>query len=339
MNTENLYDYDVFLCFASADKEQAKAIYYQMSLGGLRLFWANVTLKKNIGQSFFSVIQDALTHSEHFVLICTNNSMESNWVQEEYEAFFSQCYIPSNKVRRLFLSCDTNFDKSLLPTLLKNIQISTSINEIIKEIGGVNFQELLNEKKKLKDDILLLQSKNQQLEKKVISINHYIEENKELKIKIENMSEKFSSVEKEDVNLQKKLTKTLNALPKKKILIVDDEQTIQTLYKVELEDLNLGYEVHPAFSGEQALELFDDISPDLVILDLNMPGMDGLDALKLLKEKNNKIPVIISTAYPEYKYDLISMAADDWIVKSSNTVELINSVKKHLKEKTSNQID
>lgn len=88
MNTENFYDHDVFLCFASADKEQAKAIYYQMSSGGLRVFWAYETLKNNIGQSFFGVIEDALTHSEHFVLICTNNSMQSKWVREEYGAFF-----------------------------------------------------------------------------------------------------------------------------------------------------------------------------------------------------------------------------------------------------------
>lgn len=338
MNTENFYDHDVFLCFASADKEQAKAIYYQMSLGGLRVFWAYETLKNNIGQSFFSVIQDALTHSEHFVLICTNNSMQSKWVREEYEIFFSQCYIPSNRERRLLLYCDANFDKSLLPTLLKNIQIATSINKFIKKIGGVNRQELLNENKKLKDDILLLQRKNQQLEKKIKSINHYIEANKKLKIDIENISEKLSSVEKENINLQKKLTIALNALPKK-ILLVDDEEHIQTLYRVELEDLNLGYEIHPAFSGEQALELFDDISPDLVILDVNLPGMDGIETLSRLKEKNKKIPIIMCTAYPEYKSELMSMAADDWIVKSHNTNELINSVKKHLKGKTSNQID
>lgn len=214
---------------------------------------------------------------------------------------------------------------------MKNIQISTSINKIIKKIGGVNFQELLNENKKLKDEILALQRKSQQLEKKVNSINHYIEENKKLKIEIENISEKFSSVEKRNINLQKQLTRTLNALPKKKILLVDDEEHIQTLYKEELEHLNLGYEVHSALSGEQALELFDDISPDLVVLDINMPGMDGLETLSRLKEKDNKVPVIMCSAYPEFKYELMSWAADDYIVKSYDLNELFNSIKKHLK--------
>jgi len=117
---------------------------------------------------------------------------------------------------------------------------------------------------------------------------------------------------------------------KKKILVVDDEESIQLLYKEELEEE--GVEVYSAMSGEEALEAFDESPPDLVILDINMPGMDGIEVLRQMKQKRPDIPVILSSAYPEYKQDLGSWASDDYIVKSFNLDELKASVKKHLKK-------
>ena len=118
-------------------------------------------------------------------------------------------------------------------------------------------------------------------------------------------------------------------LPKKKILVVDDEESIHLLYKEELEDE--GYEVSSALNGEEALELFDMQAPDLVILDINMPGMDGIEVLRQMKQKRPDVPVILSSAYPEYKQDLASWASDDYIMKSFNLDELKESVKKHIK--------
>jgi len=118
---------------------------------------------------------------------------------------------------------------------------------------------------------------------------------------------------------------------KKKILVVDDEESIHLLYKEEFEEE--GYEVTSAINGEEALELFDKIEPDLVILDINMPGMDGIEVLRKMKEKRPDIPVIISSAYPEYKQDLASWASDDYIVKSFNLDELKESVRRHISKK------
>lgn len=116
---------------------------------------------------------------------------------------------------------------------------------------------------------------------------------------------------------------------KKKILVVDDEESIHLLYREELEDE--GYEVISAMDGEEALALFDGSCPDLVILDINMPGMDGIEVLRQMKQKRPDVPVILSSAYPEYKQDLASWASDDYIVKSFNLDELKDSVKKHIK--------
>jgi len=114
----------------------------------------------------------------------------------------------------------------------------------------------------------------------------------------------------------------------KKILLVDDEESIHLLYREELEED--GYEVHSALSGEEALEKLHIIEPDLVILDINMPGMNGIDVLRRMKEINQAMPVILSSAYQEFKQDLASWASDDYIVKSSNLDELKNAVRKYL---------
>ncbi|MFQ6759759.1 MAG: response regulator [Deltaproteobacteria bacterium] len=114
----------------------------------------------------------------------------------------------------------------------------------------------------------------------------------------------------------------------KKILLVDDEDSIHLLYREELEEE--GYEVHSALSGEEALTQLKIINPDLIILDINMPGINGIDVLRQIKEMNSSLPVILSSAYQEFKQDLATWASDEYIVKSSNLDELKAAVKKHL---------
>ena len=115
---------------------------------------------------------------------------------------------------------------------------------------------------------------------------------------------------------------------KKKILVVDDEESIHLLYKEELEEE--GYKVDTAIDGEEALKKFDKLKPDLVILDINMPGMDGIEVLRQMKQERPSVPVILSSAYPEYKQDLASWASDDYIVKSFNLDDLKDSIRRHL---------
>ena len=114
----------------------------------------------------------------------------------------------------------------------------------------------------------------------------------------------------------------------KKILLVDDEESIHLLYREELEEE--GYEVHSALSGTEALELFQNLNPDLVILDINMPDMNGIEVLRKMKEVEPKLPVILSTAYHEYKQDLAAWASDEYIVKSADMSDLKAAVRRHL---------
>jgi len=109
-----------------------------------------------------------------------------------------------------------------------------------------------------------------------------------------------------------------------KVLIVDDDPAIRMLYKEELEDE--GYDVIVASSGEEALTLFDSEDPDVVTLDILMPGMDGIQVLRHMKEKKPRLPIIMSTAY-DYRDDFAIWASEAYIVKSADLTQLKETIR------------
>ncbi|MFW6107100.1 MAG: response regulator [bacterium] len=104
------------------------------------------------------------------------------------------------------------------------------------------------------------------------------------------------------------------------VLIVEDDEHQQLLFEEELKDE--GYNVVLASSGEEAVEVVEQVEPDLVVLDIAMPGMDGIEALGRLLSKNNRLPVILHTAYATYKDNFMTWSADAYVVKSSDLSEL-----------------
>jgi len=92
-----------------------------------------------------------------------------------------------------------------------------------------------------------------------------------------------------------------------------------------------GYEVVIAGDGRgSGTKRSEEETPDLVILDIQMPEMDGLEAMGRILGKHNKIPVIINTAYSSYKSNFMSWAADAYVVKSSNLDELKSTIREVL---------
>ena len=79
------------------------------------------------------------------------------------------------------------------------------------------------------------------------------------------------------------------------ILIVDDDPDVQEVLKDRLE--SLGYQAIPALTGKQGLELLDEVNPQMVFLDIELPDMNGLEALKAIRKKQNDVAVVIITAY------------------------------------------
>lgn len=114
----------------------------------------------------------------------------------------------------------------------------------------------------------------------------------------------------------------------KRILVVDDEAHICELYRMELEEE--GYSVTLAHSGEEALQQVDLNPPDLIVLDIQMPGMDGVETLEKLLGKDKGIPIILNTAYSHYKDDFTTWGADAYVVKSSDTSKLKAEIKRLL---------
>ena len=111
----------------------------------------------------------------------------------------------------------------------------------------------------------------------------------------------------------------------KKILVVDDEENIRLLYQEELEED--GYTVDVAAHGQEALEKLNTFQPDLVTLDIRMPGMDGVETLRKIREVQRDLPVILCSAYGEYKQDLTTWASDAYVIKTSDLTELKGTIK------------
>ena len=114
-------------------------------------------------------------------------------------------------------------------------------------------------------------------------------------------------------------------MKKIRLLVVDDEENIRMLFKEELEDE--GYQVEAASNGLEALEKLKGSNFDLVVLDIKMPGMDGIQALNEIKNLNKDQPVILCSAYGEFKQDFSSWVSDGYIVKSADTRELKQTIK------------
>ena len=114
----------------------------------------------------------------------------------------------------------------------------------------------------------------------------------------------------------------------KTILVVDDDDPIRRLIELELKDD--GYNVLTASNAQDALKLVQAESLDLVILDIRMPGMDGLEALPRILGLKEGLKVILNTAYSQYQESFMSWAADAYIIKSADLSELKAKVKELL---------
>jgi len=114
----------------------------------------------------------------------------------------------------------------------------------------------------------------------------------------------------------------------KRIMVVDDEENIRFLYKEELEDE--GFSVELAKNGEEALEKLPDFKPDLITLDIKMPGMNGIEVLKRIREQDRRLPIVLCSAYGEYKQDFTTWASDAYVVKCADLTELKTTIRRLL---------
>ena len=100
------------------------------------------------------------------------------------------------------------------------------------------------------------------------------------------------------------------------LLVVEDDVPQAELYRQELEEE--GYQVIIAHNGHEALKKIEEHSVHLVVLDIRMPGIDGIELLGRILGRDNTMPVIIHSAYAHYKDDFMTWTAEYYIVKSSD---------------------
>ncbi|MBU2551211.1 MAG: response regulator [Proteobacteria bacterium] len=118
------------------------------------------------------------------------------------------------------------------------------------------------------------------------------------------------------------------------ILLVDDERDFVEMLSLRLEEE--GHKVRPAYSGEEALKSLSEAEPDVVILDIKMPGMDGIEALKAIKARHPVVEIILLTGHGavETAVEGLKSGAFDYLLKPANFEELIMKLKAARQRKT-----
>ena len=116
-----------------------------------------------------------------------------------------------------------------------------------------------------------------------------------------------------------------------KILCVDDDSSLLSLYQEELSEE--GYKVILAKDGKEALSKFVKEKPQVVVLDIRLPVMDGIETLNALLGKDRQAQVILNTAYPQYKDNFMTWGAAGYVVKTSDLSELKQKIREVLEKR------
>lgn len=118
---------------------------------------------------------------------------------------------------------------------------------------------------------------------------------------------------------------------KKRILLIEDDAALRMLYEDELGEE--GYEVLSARDGKEGLWRYEQERPDLVVLDIVMPVMDGIETLNAILGKDRRVPVILNTAYAQYKENFMTWGAEAYVIKSSDLTELKEKIRDVLSQR------
>jgi two-component system, OmpR family, alkaline phosphatase synthesis response regulator PhoP len=113
---------------------------------------------------------------------------------------------------------------------------------------------------------------------------------------------------------------------KKKILVVDDEPSISMLIEFNLK--LVGFEVHCVYDGEAVFQAIQQFRPDLIVLDLMLPKMDGIQVCRKLRSQSNLVPIIMLTAMQDLSDKIAGLdnGADDYMTKPFSPQELISRI-------------
>jgi len=123
-----------------------------------------------------------------------------------------------------------------------------------------------------------------------------------------------------------------------RILVIEDDEAIAEFVQLELE--HRGLRVRCAYDGPSGIEAVEKFDPSVVVLDIMLPGMDGVGVLKRLRQQGNKVPVIMLTARhtPADKVHSLDTGADDYLTKPFDTEELMARVRALLRRAEGDEV-
>jgi len=121
-----------------------------------------------------------------------------------------------------------------------------------------------------------------------------------------------------------------------KLLLIEDNEDLSYILKSGLEDVIGGYEVDIALNGKEGLEHYQSFAPDIVVSDIEMPEMDGYEVVKIIRQKNGDIPIILASGRSAPKSVTIGyeLGANNYIKKPILQKNLMFTSKRCLKCKT-----
>jgi len=118
---------------------------------------------------------------------------------------------------------------------------------------------------------------------------------------------------------------------KKKILIVEDNEDLRELLNLQL---NVNYRVFEATNGQEAIEILETTEIDLILMDISMPVLDGLEATRLIRKNNKIMPIVICSAHNNTHHEeAFSIGCNDFIVKPIKTELLMATIERHLRSR------
>ena len=115
----------------------------------------------------------------------------------------------------------------------------------------------------------------------------------------------------------------MSCVPGERLLLVDDEDNLRSMLEAALR--HSGFEVHPAANGRDALDAVAEVKPDLIVLDVMLPDLDGFDVCQRLRQQDDRTPVLFLTARDatEDRVRGLTMGGDDYLIKPFSLDELV----------------
>jgi two-component system KDP operon response regulator KdpE len=129
----------------------------------------------------------------------------------------------------------------------------------------------------------------------------------------------------------------VNASSPLKVLVVDDEPAIRRFLRTSLSAQK--YEVHEAADGQEALSFLPDNPVDIVVLDLGLPGLDGFEIIRRLREKGSDVPIVVLSSRTDEagKVHALDLGADDYVTKPFGVDELLARIRAALRHRLQQQ--